>query len=141
MKELLAKSQDIFNSCLQKQDQLNQREKGLQEREALVAKRSAEIAERERSVGPREAAVKHIENLIEFRKKADELHNLSQSEAAQLSVAKKEFKTHVEAEESRLKEWRISLTKGQDELIKKKAAIEKEIADRVRDLAGKLSKK
>ena len=141
MKELLAKSQDMFNSCLQKQEQLNQREKGLQEREANVAKRSAEIAEREKAVGPREAAVRHIENLIEFRKKADELHNLSQTEAAQLSTDKKAFKVHVEEEESRLKEWRISLTKGQDELIKKKQSIEKEVADRVRDLAGKLSKK
>ncbi len=141
MNQLLAKSQDLYNDLLKKQEQLSIREKGLQEREALVTKRSDAVAEREKTIGPREAAVKHIENLIEFRKKADELHNLSQTEAAQLSVAKKEFKTHVEEEESRLKEWRISLTKGQDELMKKKASVEKEIADRVRDLASKLSKK
>ncbi len=141
MQKIIAQIQDIYSNLLQKQDQLGHREKGLQEREANVTKRLAEIAEREKYVGPRESAVKHIENLIEFRKKADELHNLSQTEAAQLSTDKKAFKTHVEEEESRLKEWRISLTKGQDELFRNKAAMEKEVADRVRDLASKLSKK
>ena len=141
MQKIIAQIQDIYSNLLQKQDQLGHREKGLQEREANVTKRLAEIAEREKYVGPRESAVKHIENLIEFRKKADELHNLPQTEAAQLSTDKKAFKTHVEEEESRLKEWRISLTKGQDELFRNKAAMEKEVADRVRDLASKLSKK
>lgn len=141
MNQLLAKSQDLYNDLLKKQEQLSIREKGLQEREALVTKRSDAVAEREKTIGPREAAVKHIENLIEFRKKADELHNLSQTEAAQLSTDKKAFKTHVEEEESRLKEWRISLTKGQDELFKKKSEMEKEVADRVHALASKLTKK
>jgi hypothetical protein len=141
MKEIMAKSQDLYNSLLKRKEQLDTREKGLLERETLVSKRSAEVGEKEKAIGPREAAVKHIENLIEFRKKADALHNQSQEEAAKLSTDKKEFKIHVEAEEARLKEWRISLTKGQDELFKRKAALEKEIADRVHDLASKLSKK
>ena len=142
MEKIISDIQSLYSSLKGKQSTLDQREQELQSLRNHLGEQAIRIKVKEGEINIRESALIKIENIINYRKKADDLYAKISAESFTLSEDKKKFELYKAAELQKLERDRITFEKDKKALEDKEKNLEKTITTKVaKVMAGFVTEK
>lgn len=118
----------------------NQRLIELKEKENRLSLDRNSIIQRENNIRDRESACEKIENVIELRRSSQILMDEANKRLDSAKKAEADLSLHMQEENSKLKETRISVQKEYDNLQRQRKELDNIISDRVQEVLKNMKK-